>query len=139
MRNVSTIRRPEAHLQNKLLFSVRVWLPMRCLRRRLLGGRHFAGKAGDDAGGIRGCWAVWAMADQESRAGTTSSEIFLPKLSATETARVNKRLLIVAEDLFGGKAERGGPELTGAGGHHDDILFTRVVCSSTQRRWVSVL
>ena len=35
-------------------------------------------------------WAVWAMADQGSRAGSTRSETFLPTLSATETARVNR-------------------------------------------------
>src|ERR1035441_9994435 len=35
-------------------------------------------------------WAVWAIPDHGSRAGTTRSEILLPKLSATETARVNK-------------------------------------------------
>ena len=33
--------------------------------------------------------AVWTMADHTSRAGTTTSEIVLPKLSEIETARVN--------------------------------------------------
>src|ERR1035438_6658046 len=47
-----------------------------------------------------GLCAVCAIADHESRAGTTRSDIFLPKLSATETARVKGGGIDARTDLF---------------------------------------
>ena len=53
-------------------------------------------------------WAVWAMADQGSRAGTTSSEIFLAETFGDRDGAREQGLLVIAEHLLGRKTVSGG-------------------------------
>jgi len=70
---------------------------------------HFAGEAGTTAEDSR----LWRSGRRRPRVASRDhqEDIFLPKLSATETARDEQLLLVVAENLLGGKSVRGGPEL----------------------------
>src|SRR5208282_1219852 len=112
-------------LQQELPFRFRYGFPGAAQGEGLLGGSHFAGEAADHGGRLE---VVGGLSDGRPRVTSWDHEERDPLADTFGhgDGACEQGLLVIAEDLLGGKTVSGGAELADAGGHYNHVLFVRV-------------